>query len=260
MFKLSSIRVLVLGAAMVLASSVAVSQVDPPGGVQGNVFASINGTLSDAADRSLATALSEKPWMKRIEVIQEKQRNLETGTTPVVRLRAAIERVNQLRPTIEPILRVEGVPIEVSAVVLVESGGLSNALSAKGARGVWQFMPDTARRYGLIVDQLRDDRVNVEKSTHAAARYLKDLYSEFGDWSLALAAYNAGELAVRAALFRGKMRDFRSISSAGLLPRETREYVPTVGAAMDRLRLANILSLGEKHTTATHIVYASPVL
>jgi hypothetical protein len=260
MLRLSLVRVLAVGTVMVLSSSIAMSQVDGTGGVQSNPFASINGNLSDAADRSLATALSEKPWMKRMEVIQEKQRNWETSATPVFRLRAGIERVNQLRPTIEPILREEGVPIEVSAVVLVESGGLSNALSPKGARGVWQFMPDTARRYGLVVDQSRDDRVNVEKSTHAAARYLKDLYSEFGDWSLALAAYNAGEPAVRAALSRGKMRDFRSISDAGWLPRETREYVPIVGAAMDRLHLTNILSLGEKHPTATQVVYASPVL
>lgn len=258
--RLTPIRVLALATAIYLSSSIALSQVDPSRGVGSDVFASINGTLSDAADRSLATALSEKAWMKRVKVNREEQRNLESSTTPVVRLRAAIERVNQLRPTIEPILREEGVPIEVSAVVLVESGGLSNALSPKGARGVWQFMPDTARRYGLIVGQLRDDRVNVEKSTHAAARYLKDLYSEFGDWSLALAAYNAGELAVRVALSRGRMRDFRFISSAGLLPRETRDYVPTVGAAMDRLHLTNILSLGDKHTTTTQIVYASPVL
>jgi hypothetical protein len=70
---------------------------------------------------------------------------------PAARVRAAIKRVDQLRPIIEPILREESVPPELSAVVLVESGGSITALSPKGARGVWQFMPDTARRYGLVV-------------------------------------------------------------------------------------------------------------
>ena len=88
--------------------------------------------------------------------------------------RAAI-RVRRLLPAIVPILRQEQVPAEFGAMVLVESGGLPAALSPKGARGLWQLMPATARRYGLVVRAEQDDRLDLEKSTRAAARYLRDL-------------------------------------------------------------------------------------
>ena len=116
----------------------------------------------------------------------------------------------------------------MAAIVLVESGGQSTALSAKGARGLWQFMPDTARRYGLIVTASLDERLDPYKSTRAAARYLRDLYTQFGDWPLALAAYNAGEDTVQRAIERTSTRDFSLIARMGILPLETRSYVPAV--------------------------------
>jgi membrane-bound lytic murein transglycosylase D len=116
----------------------------------------------------------------------------------------------------------------MAAVVLVESGGRAAALSSKGARGLWQFMPDTARRYGLVVTASLDDRLDPYKSTRAAARYLHDLYAQFGNWLLALAAYNAGEDTVRRAMDRTSNRNFNAINRAGLLPSETRAYVPAV--------------------------------
>lgn len=149
-----------------------------------------------------------------------------------VHLRQALERVQALRPAIEPILREEGIPREMSAVVLIESGGRTTALSPKGARGLWQIMPDTARRYGLVVTNAVDERLDPYKSTRAAARYLHDLYTQFGNWPLALAAYNAGEDAVGRAIDRASRRDFTSIARAGLLPLETRNYVPAVLSAI----------------------------
>lgn len=116
----------------------------------------------------------------------------------------------------------------MAAVVLVESGGKSTALSPKGARGLWQFMPDTARRYGLVVTASLDERLDPYKSTRAAARYLRDLYGQFGNWPLALAAYNAGEDTVQRAVERTSTRDFISIARMGILPLETRSYVPAV--------------------------------
>ena len=196
-----------------------------------DVFAGWRASLSEAADRALAAAVADKPWMKTPEVAAGAGGTASTiATDPLMRVRTAIQRVQQLRPTIEPILRQEGVPSELSAIVLVESGGQITALSPKGARGIWQFMPDTARRYGLAVTAERDERIEVVKSTRAAARYLRDLHQQFGDWQLAFAAYNAGEKAVEHAAARTGHRNFSSMQRA--LPRETRNYVPAVLNAM----------------------------
>lgn len=152
----------------------------------------------------------------------------EAKTRQNIQLQKAVERVRGLRQVLEPILREEGVPQQMAAVVLVESGGQSTALSPKGARGLWQFMPVTARRYGLVVTAALDERLDPYKSTRAAARYLRDLHTQFGNWPLALAAYNAGEDTVQRAVDRTSTRDFSSISRMGILPLETRSYVPAV--------------------------------
>lgn len=193
---------------------------------QPDVFAGWHATLNDAADRTLAAAVADTSWMKTPEVTIGVASPSISAIDPLVRVRTAIQRVQQLQPTIEPILQQEGVPTELSAVVLVESGGLLTALSPKGARGVWQFMPDTARRYGLTVSNERDDRVELVRSTRAAAHYLRDLYQQFGDWQLAFAAYNAGEQRVQRAVARTGLREFSAISPA--LPLETQNYVPAV--------------------------------
>jgi membrane-bound lytic murein transglycosylase D len=109
------------------------------------------------------------------------------------------------------------------------------ALSPKGARGIWQFMPATAVRYGLMVQPGTDHRTHLERSTRAAARYLRDLYTQFGDWKLALAAYNAGEDRIQRIIDRTGIRDFDAMARRGYLPAETRRYVPAVLAAWARL-------------------------
>lgn len=130
------------------------------------------------------------------------------------------------------ILREEGLPEAFIGVVKVESGFNPLAVSPRNARGLWQFIPGTARRYGLRVDAGADERIDPEKSTRAAARYLKDLYAMFGDWKLALAGYNAGENRVQAARSAAGTSNFEAL--ARLLPRETRRYVPAVLAALDQ--------------------------
>jgi membrane-bound lytic murein transglycosylase D len=147
-------------------------------------------------------------------------------------LQRAVQRVQALRPALEPILREEEVPPQMAAVVLVESGGRITALSPKGARGLWQIMPDTAHRYGLVVSAAIDERLDLYKSTRAAAHYLRDLHAQFGDWPLALAAYNAGADVVQRAIDHASSRDFTLIARAGMLPLETRNYVPAVLGAM----------------------------
>jgi soluble lytic murein transglycosylase-like protein len=198
-------------------------------------FSTFHQALSATANDLLASA--RRP-METVRPHFDASQGSEPGlvsTLPTVakagqntQLQKAIERVQGLRPVLEPILREEGVPQQMAAVVVVESGGQSTALSGKGARGLWQFMPNTARRYGLVVTASLDERLDPYKSTRAAARYLKDLYTQFGNWPLALAAYNAGEDTVQRAVERTSSRDFSLIARRGILPLETRSYVPAV--------------------------------
>jgi membrane-bound lytic murein transglycosylase D len=127
-----------------------------------------------------------------------------------------------------PILRSQGLPPELVAVIAAESGGNPLALSPKGARGLWQLMPETARRYGLVVNEVRDERLDVARSTTAAARYLSDLHAQFGSWPLALAAYNWGENNLTAAMARAHTADLEALYRRGSLPAETHNYVPAV--------------------------------
>jgi membrane-bound lytic murein transglycosylase D len=123
--------------------------------------------------------------------------------------------------------------VELVGAAAVESDLNPWALSPKGARGLWQLMPETARRYGLVVDSRRDERLDPLKATHAAAQYLRDLHAEFQDWPLALAAYNAGEDRVERALEQLETRDFWTLSRHAALPHETRRYVPAVLARVE---------------------------
>jgi membrane-bound lytic murein transglycosylase D len=173
-------------------------------------------------------------------------------------VRRAIQRVNQLRPVLVPILTEGHIPDEIVGLVVLESAGLPTALSPKGARGIWQFMPDTARRYGLTVNRETDDRLDVRKSTVAAMRYLNDLHEEFGDWPLALAAYNAGPGAVRKATTRARGTGFDRLSDQGLLPAETREYVPAVFAAARLLDGTELLETsGTNEDRNLSVLYAN---
>jgi hypothetical protein len=150
--------------------------------------------------------------------------------------RSVMARYRMYRDRLAPILVEERVPVELLAVAFVESGFNPEALSPVGARGIWQFMPATARRYGLPVNAGADHRTHPEHSTRAAARYLRDLYGMFGDWKLAFAAYNAGEGRVGGVIRRTGIRDFDEMSRRGLLPAETRKYVPAVMAVWAQLR------------------------
>lgn len=144
----------------------------------------------------------------------------------------AYRRTGHSLAVIKGILQSEGLPTNLIGVVAVESGFNSVALSPKGAAGLWQFMPGTARQYGLVVNANQDDRFDVLKSTVAAAQYLHALHDQFGDWPLALAAYNAGPNRVGHGIDRTNARNFWALSRDFALPDETRDYVPKVLAAM----------------------------
>lgn len=135
-------------------------------------------------------------------------------------------------PQIRAIFAQAGIPPDLSLMALVESEFKVRALSSARALGVWQFMPATGRRFNLAQDTWIDERKDPLKASVAAAQYLKFLYETFGDWTLAMAAYNAGEGAVRRAIDKHSTRDFWDLAEQGALPRETREYVPRIHAAI----------------------------
>jgi len=143
----------------------------------------------------------------------------------------AVQRSAIYMPMIRRIFVQEGLPVNLAYLAVVESNFNPVARSHANAVGLWQFMSYTGRSYGLSNSWWHDERFDPEKSTHAAAKYLKNLYREFGSWELALAAYNSGSGRVRGAIRRakrlGKDTDYWSLK----LPRETRGYVPTFFAA-----------------------------
>ena len=133
-------------------------------------------------------------------------------------------------PIFEQALEENGLPLELKYLPVIESGLNPNAVSRAGAAGLWQFIFSTGKVYGLQINSLTDERRDPVKSTRAAMLYLKALYDMFGDWNLAIAAYNCGPGNVRKAIARsGGSRDFWKIYYH--LPRETRSYVPLFIAA-----------------------------
>lgn len=144
----------------------------------------------------------------------------------------ALARGGRYLPKIRQVFAAEGIPQDLAYVALVESAFKTNALSRAKAKGVWQFIPSTGRRFGLRQDWWVDERSDPDKSTRAAAQYLKVLYEEFGDWNLALAGYNAGEGRVRRAIASYGTEDFWSLARTGAFREETRNYVPLIQAAI----------------------------
>jgi len=143
-------------------------------------------------------------------------------------LERALARSGRYQEMIQRVLKEEGVPQDLIYLAQAESGFHPLALSRAGARGMWQFMASRAKGYGLERDWWVDERQDPEKSTRAAAHHLKDLYNEFGDWYLAMAAYNSGPGTVQNAVKRTGYADYWQLYQRNVLPKETRNYVPII--------------------------------
>ena len=127
-------------------------------------------------------------------------------------------------PLIEEYIHKYQLPEELKYLPILESTLDPTAVSKAGAAGLWQLMPATARSYGLVVNDIVDERFDPHKSTEVALRYLKKLHLRFGDWSLALAAYNCGPTRLRKRMKKANTKDFWELSSS--LPKQTQKYVP----------------------------------
>jgi membrane-bound lytic murein transglycosylase D len=147
-------------------------------------------------------------------------------------IQESLIRSAKYKPLIDKALDAEKLPRGLAYLPVIESAYLPTLTSRAGAHGIWQFMSETAREYGLRVDWWVDERADPERSTRAAAKYLKDLYRQFDDWSLALAAYNAGPNRVRRALDAQGATTFWELLEESAVPRETQGYVPTFFATL----------------------------
>ncbi len=145
-------------------------------------------------------------------------------------LERALARSGRYEDMIRRTLQEEGVPQDLIYLAQAESGFHPLAVSRAGARGMWQFMGSRAKGYGLERNWWVDDRQDPEKATRAAAHHLKDLYNEFGDWYLAMAADNSGPGTVQNAVKRTGYADFWELYHRNVLPKETRNYVPIIVA------------------------------
>ena len=263
LFRLLAVVAALLGAVSISAQSTPsttshVPSTDLFSGIHEALDQHVNTLLADegrdaasiARAKDQPTAISPLPQVS----LEEGVRDATVSARPRT---PAERRLEELRPLLNPILRREGIPLEIAFVIVVESDGRADALSPKGARGLWQLMPETARRYGLMVEGARDERLDVEKSTRAATQYLRDLHAQFGSWATALAAYNAGEQAVQRAIDRAQSEEFAVLAARELLPLETRTYVPRVLNLM--VGSGNLSGVSERVTGAARsvrIVYA----
>lgn len=165
---------------------------------------------------------------------------------------AGLQRAGKYRPMIQRIFTEEGVPQELIHLAQAESGFLPRAVSNKAATGMWQFVKFRGNEYGLHQTVATDDRLDPEKATRAAARHLKDLYNEFGNWYLAIAAYNCGPGAIERAVERTGYADFWELRARRAIPAETTNYVPIILAM-------TIMSKNAAEYGLTEVVPEAPV-
>ena len=183
-------------------------------------------SLAENREARLRATKSDLPLVLNSHVIQFVNYFTGRGKGTMIR---SLERAEAYRPMIERVLAEAGVPQEIIHLAQAESGFRPKARSRARATGMWQFMAFRGEQYGLRRGRTIDERYDPEKATRAAAIHLKDLYIEFGDWYLAMAAYNSGPMRVKRAIERaGGSRDYWTLIERRFLPRETRNYVPII--------------------------------
>jgi membrane-bound lytic murein transglycosylase D len=181
--------------------------------------------LKDKVREQVAATVSSLPLSVNDNVLSYINYFSRRGKGTIV---AGTQRSGRYRPMIQRILDEEGVPQELIHLAQAESGFIPRAMSRKAAGGMWQFLKWRGQEYGLMQTRYTDERMDPEKATRAAARHLRDLFHQFGDWYLAIAAYNCGPGTVEKAVERTGSADFWELRQIGVLPKETTNYVPII--------------------------------
>lgn len=197
------------------------------------------------SDLPIPDHASVELWVTRFSV--EKHKSFQTQ----------LERARFYVAPAQEVFAARGLPKDLVFVALVESGFIPKARSHASAVGMWQFISSTGKRFGLEQNRYIDERCHPMKAARAAADYLSFLYDTFGSWSLALAAYNAGEKAVQEALDRSGFKTFWELADSGYLPAETRDYVPKVFATVKIVRDPD--SYGFRFDPQYHVAVHEPV-
>jgi len=187
----------------------------------------VDPNLRARAEASLQETASDLPLMIN-DVVAGYVHYFSTTTRGRNTIQRGWARGGRFHEMIQRILQEEGVPQELIFLAQAESGFHPLAVSRAGARGMWQFMASRASEYGLQRNWWLDERQDPEKATRAAARHLRDLYQQFGDWYLAMAAYNSGPGNVQSAVRRTGYADFWELYKRNVLPSETKNYVPII--------------------------------
>jgi len=170
----------------------------------------------------------EQAPLKDPEVFERIDRELLVNTYWQSSMLLYLKRAGKYFPIIEPILQKNGVPNDFKYLAVIESG-LTNATSTAGAKGFWQFMPATAKEFGMEVNDQVDERYHIEKSTEMACKYLKNAKNKLGSWSLAAAAYNSGNKNILDKMSRQQVNNYYDL----LLVEETARYVPRLLAVKE---------------------------
>jgi membrane-bound lytic murein transglycosylase D len=189
--------------------------------------------LLELLEKEIDKAVEQPPERRRLQFSKEVVGNPKVrhflhyySVTAKNSFEELLARSGKYMPMIAAVLAREGLPKELGYLALLESQFVLDSTSRNGAAGLWQFVPSTARQYGLRIDSWVDERRDPVKSTRAAAAYLKDLHDYYGRWFLATAAYNAGPGNVDKALRQSQAKDFWSIKAKAELSEETRNFVP----------------------------------
>ena len=189
-----------------------------------------NSGLLNTGDKVFSNASHIFPMIINKEIIHYIHFYQNTGRGV---FKEMLERSERYIPMIKSVFKKLGLPNDLAYLAMVESGFSPTAYSYAGASGMWQFIPSTARIFGLTINWWVDERRNPIESTYAAGEYLKNLFNTFGSWYLAAAAYNSGQMTIERALSLYPGGNFWTISQNKpyLLPGQTRRYVPKIVAA-----------------------------